>query len=530
VWKGEYARNAVLLEKAEAEIRCRKASPLGAIRVKLMLGIHYWLTAKHEVALGNLSEGLQLAAETGVHVFDSELWSFRAAVEMTQGRMEPAQEALRQQMSSLASRKKTLDAYYYHVNAAWHALLQGAPSLAAEHLQTVSAATARLGTPYYRALWHIGMTQTEFLLDRPGNAAMHLRAAQSIAAAMKSQVLEWYAFLIEAWLLLEEEKETEGLLALHRGLSLGRRYGFVHLEFCQPAVMRLLCARALEENIEPEHVQGLILKLALAPPVADNGRHGMSSNLEAWPFPVKIYTLGRFEVHIDGKPLVVPGKEQKKPLELLKSLIALGASEVPVNSLTDALWPEADGDLAHKSFEMALSRLRRLLGGDSRVLYRSRRITLNPQLCWVDTLALGRLLDILPDVPARQVPQLCDKALALYRGGFLDAGDAPRCAVSQREVLKSRVLSLILATGCAREEAGEWERAAEYYARGIEMDHLAEEFHRRLMQCQRQLGNHSDAVRTYLRCRSLLRDELGIEPSPETTAVYLSIVQRSSEP
>lgn len=41
--------------------------------------------------------------------------------------------------------------------------------------------------------------------------------------------------------------------------------------------------------------------------------------------------------------------------------------------------------------------------------------------------------------------------------------------------------------------------------------------------CQRNLGNHADSVKTYHRCRSLLQTELGIAPSPETTAVYSSI-------
>ncbi len=466
VWKGEYDRNAVLLERAEAEMRFRKTSPLGIIRVKLMLGIHCWITAEYDAAIGNLSEGLRIAAESGVHVFDSELWSFRAAAEMTRGHMERAAEALERQRVSVASGGKALDAYYYHVGAAWRALLEENPSLAAEHLHTISATTERMGTPYYRALWHIGMAQTEFLLDRPADAAMHLKAAQSIGSAMESPVLEWYAFLIDASLQLEQGRQAEGLLALRRGLSLGKRYGFVHLEFYRPAIMRVLFARALEENIEPEYVKGVIRKSALSPPVKAGLHHGPVFCPETWPFAVKIYTLGRFEIHIDGQPLVFSGKEQKKPLGLLKALIAFGASEVPQDRLTDELWPEADGDLAHKSFEMTLSRLRRLLFGEVRVLCRSRKVTLNPLNCWVDAVALSRLLNAMPDTPAKHIPLLCDRALALYRGEFLDTGDAPVCAVPRREVLKSRVLTLILAAGCFLEETGDWERAAGYFSRG----------------------------------------------------------------
>ena len=66
--------------------------------------------------------------------------------------------------------------------------------------------------------------------------------------------------------------------------------------------------------------------------------------LEEWPYPIKIYTLGRFEIIRDDEPLHFSGKEQKKPLELLKALIAFGGRDVPEERLTDALWPDADGD------------------------------------------------------------------------------------------------------------------------------------------------------------------------------------------
>jgi LuxR family transcriptional regulator, maltose regulon positive regulatory protein len=65
----------------------------------------------------------------------------------------------------------------------------------------------------------------------------------------------------------------------------------------------------------------------------------------------------------DDEPRHFSGKEQKKPLGMLKVLIAFGGRDVPVERLTDALWHDANGDQAHKSFETTRSQLRRLLGG-----------------------------------------------------------------------------------------------------------------------------------------------------------------------
>lgn len=339
--------------------------------------------------------------------------------------------------------------------------------------------------------------------------------------------MNWYSLLIEAWFLLEQGKETEGLLALHRGLSLGRRYGFIHLEFYQPVIMRSLFARALDEDIETDYVKGVIRKLNLSPPLAENVRPWADSYAEGWPFPVKIYTLGRFEILICEETLQFSNKEQKKPLEMLKTLIALGGAEVAEEQITDVLWPDVDGDLAHKSFETTLSRLRRLLGEDACLLYRSRRLSLNPVDCWVDILALGRHFDALRSASAEDAAVLREKILALYGGAFLESDTTTRPAMILREKMMNGVLGVLVSEGLACEQREEWANAGEYYARGIAIDSLAEEFYQRLMICQRELGNYSGAARTYLNCRNLLRSELGIAPSPKTTAVYYSLKRNS---
>ncbi len=526
LWRGEYDKNALLLERAAVEVRHRQPSPFALIRIKLMKGIHCWITAGYQEALQVLTEGLEISANSGVHIYDSLLWSFKAAAELAPGNLANAELALQQQLRSLLGMENALNVFFYHVNASWLALLCNNPSRAAGHLEAVSGQIERMGTPYYRALWHIGMAQAAFMQGRTGEATTLVRTAHRISLSMKSQVMEWYSLLLEAWFLLQDGMRSEGLLALHRGFGLGRRHGYLHLEFYQPAVMGFLCATALEERIEPEYVKGLIRKLHLAPPVTDSGVEPSAALLEEWPYPVKVYTLGRFEIIRDSEPLPFSGKEQKKPLELLKSLIAFGGRDVPEERLTDVLWPDADGDQARKSFETTLSRLRRLLGRDDVVTCRTRQLTINPLYCWVDSLALRHIFDRAQALADDQSVLSCEKALGLNKGAFLPADSALPWVLSSRETLKNRLLRIVLAAGRQNERVGEWEKASELYTKGIETDSLAEEFYRRLMICQKRLGNHADAVRSYKRCRSLLQSELGIEPSPETTAVYTAIIQQ----
>ena len=65
--------------------------------------------------------------------------------------------------------------------------------------------------------------------------------------------------------------------------------------------------------------------------------------------------------------------------------------------------------------------------------------------------------------------------------------------------------------------------SAAAYQVGIEVDSLAEQFHRGLMMCHRELGDHGAAVQAYRRCSELLLKRLGVQPSSRTLAIYQSV-------
>lgn len=484
----------------------------------MMQGVHCWVTAQYDEALKSLSGALGIAKKSGVHVFDSLLWSFQAAALMATGRLEQAQTALEQQKESLVALHNTLDIFFYHINCAWYALLQGKAALAAEHLELIALQVEKIGTPYYRALWHIGMAQASFGQGRKTEAEKHISTALRIGREMNSQVVEWYGLIVSAWFCLQEGQEKDGLDALARGFLLGSRHGYVHLEFYQPAVMQALCAKALDQGLEPDYARELIRKLRLAPPVGACG-------LENWPFPLRIRTLGCFEIWKNDAPVPFTGKVQKKPLDLLKTLIAAGGVNVSVKSLTDELWPDAAGDMACKSFETTLGRLRLLLGEKGYLHCSAGQLSLDPLSCRVDSLELETLFNELRKTPDDRANPLWDKASALYRGPFLPSEGLP-WAAHRRAALKNGMFRCIIAAGRHHEQAGAWEQAAVWWMRGLDVDDLVEYFHQRLMVCHAKLGSNSEAAQAYLHCRRRLRDQLGIDPSAQTDTLYSSIVKK----
>ena len=93
-----------------------------------------------------------------------------------------------------------------------------------------------------------------------------------------------------------------------------------------PSLMSRLCSVALKAGIEVEYARTMIRTRGLVP-------EEPSADVASWPWPTRIFTLGRFEILVEDKPIDTT-RLQKKPLSLLKALIALGGERVREESLS----------------------------------------------------------------------------------------------------------------------------------------------------------------------------------------------------
>jgi DNA-binding SARP family transcriptional activator len=247
--------------------------------------------------------------------------------------------------------------------------------------------------------------------------------------------------------------------------------------------------------------------------------------------PLRIYTLGRFSIQLNGHAVSAKQSRQHRPLELLQALIALGGRDVAVGVLTQALWPDADGDLAQNTFDVTLHRLRRMLEINDLLLLNDHRLTLNSHLAWVDVWTFERLINhaerLLPragdQVVMRQLARVSERLLTLYQGNFLDREAGNAWSLTLRERLRSKLLRHILDNGQVWEQLGEWERAIRFYRKGLEIDPLTEALYQRLMICFRETGQRGDALAIFHRCQAILHRVFQIAPSPTTLALYASL-------
>ena len=290
-----------------------------------------------------------------------------------------------------------------------------------------------------------------------------------------------------------------------------------------PTFGATMCALALEHGIEAKFVRRVIEV------------HGFAAPPEAgaeWPWPLKIVTFGRFELLRDDAVLALAGKTQKKPSRTAQGAHRAGRSwhrQATARGLP----------LGRSGAGCRVSGARH---GDAAIAKADRAAGRNPHRGWQGAArrgaSLGRRLGLRSrrrDAAgaAARCQSRCNRScaprrtpFARYRGAFLENEEPRRWLLAARDRWRNRFLRSLSDAGRYWERHERWSDAIAMYERGIEVDTLAEDLYRRLMQCHLARRQLAEAARVYRRCREMLSVQLGIAPSAETEALFQTIYKR----
>lgn len=421
-------------------------------------------------------------------------------------------EPLFEQMAQALDATRLYDVARRHHLSARRSLLDPADSgPALYYAQAAVELVERSGYPAHDAAM-LYVTYA-YVCARRGDVPAALAAVEKVAAqasgSQQRQQQSLALFLRAYAMLLNEPLPHVGAL-LQQAFAEAERlqwFGFRPV----PEVAARLVEAALRLDIDAAaYARRLIALRRLAPP-------GYTA---AWPWPVRLVTLGRFQLCIRDTPHAADGKLPRKTLELLLYIAGSPQLTVAADRLTASLWPELEGDMARGAFRTALHRLRRLLGDAEAVAFDGASVRLDPARVWVDALAFERLADALEHELQRDqgVRARFDgmEALSLYAGHFL--ADQPEASwlLGPRQRLRSRLQRLTATLGEHLERGGEAPQARALYARAVELDPLDEESARRLMLLLQDAGESSAALEVYRALRQRLSVELGQPPSAQT--------------
>lgn len=239
---------------------------------------------------------------------------------------------------------------------------------------------------------------------------------------------------------------------------------------------------------------------------------------------LRLAFLGGFQVTARGR--VISRFESDKGRALLAYLAVNEKRPYQRETLAALFWPEASASDGRNNLRQALFKLKQSLGETEQPYFITTRTTIQfhrLQTDWLDIEA----------IPQAGAPEL----LQLYTGLFLDQLHLPDCqefeewVLVQREWYHQQVMSRFYQLAEEALSVGDYYNAAQLAARQISLDRWREESHRQLMRVLAAQGKVSAALSQYASCRAILAEELGIEPTIETTNLYQHLLAlRQSEP
>lgn len=242
-----------------------------------------------------------------------------------------------------------------------------------------------------------------------------------------------------------------------------------------------------------------------------------------------IRLLGGLTIEQGGE--AVTGLVTRKA-EVLLAYLAVERRPHGRENLATLFWDDRSQEQALSNLRTLLTSLRRQL--EPYLVIERATVAINPAAnVWVDSVAFEGLT-------ASQGEEISDEqleeALALYQGEFLEgvfvreSQGLEEWAALRRERLRQQVASIRQRLALHALHQREYSRGIDHARALVALDPLRESNHRLLMRLLARSGQLNGALAYFATCRQILADELGVEPSAETMALYERIRQARQLP
>ncbi|NTU78512.1 MAG: transcriptional regulator [Chloroflexales bacterium] len=246
-------------------------------------------------------------------------------------------------------------------------------------------------------------------------------------------------------------------------------------------------------------------------------------------YTLRVQMLGSFRVWRGAQEIQAREWQREKARQLFQLLLTYRGHWVQREQICAWLWPDADLDAAERQFKVTLNALNAALepARPPRVApFFVRRQGLAYSFApsygvWIDVdeFELRAAAAVASDDPdfARRNAQI---AVSLYRGDYLAESLYDPWTTEERERLTARFLSIAVSYATRLSAEGDQAQAVQLCEQVLRRDRCYEEAYQALMRAHARAGSRSQALRSYTRCAQSLRDELAMDPLPETIALY----------
>lgn len=237
------------------------------------------------------------------------------------------------------------------------------------------------------------------------------------------------------------------------------------------------------------------------------------------------------QLRLLGSPTITLGGDtsltERLPGKAQAILFYLAVSGRPQSRpvLAGLLWGDLPEAAARANLRRALVDLRQRVGDYLQIDRQTVGFSGEAQV-WTDAVELS------PEIDETSSPgnaERLQKAVGLYRGEFLagfyirDAPDFESWVAAERERLRGLVVQGLTLLTDHHLNQGELAQGIAAIRRVLALEPWREEAHRQLMRLLARNGQRGAALAQFESCRQILDEELGVEPEPETVALYEGI-------
>jgi DNA-binding SARP family transcriptional activator len=327
--------------------------------------------------------------------------------------------------------------------------------------------------------------------------------------------------LHQVWQLQPDSAYNRQLLAAAREL-----YSAFQKAIDEAESLRQAHQQAVEREYSLEQTLQALLGKAFSP------AHPLANSEAITPHSLTIRCLGAF--HVFYRDRLITDWNGLKGLAVLKYLVSQRGRPVNKDVLMEAIWPESGPETARRNLHQAVYSLRQTLRSNDatfqHIEFYNDYYRINSELdLWIDFVAFEQLAQEGQQLMAagrmEAAAQSYARAEALYQGDFFEGDLYEAWTAPQREQLRRLYLDITSWRLEQLVERKEFAAASLLAQKLLAQDSCHEQAHRCLMMVYAAQGQRHLAVRQYLACVQLLRTELDLTPSAETTALYRQIVE-----
>jgi DNA-binding SARP family transcriptional activator len=245
--------------------------------------------------------------------------------------------------------------------------------------------------------------------------------------------------------------------------------------------------------------------------------------------------LGGLEIRVGDRTITERDWRKRKARLLFVMLAVHRGCDIARERIFDHLWPDMTEEQARNNFYVAWSTMKSALtGGAGRsgacpfVQSRRGRCRIDSRFVSLDIDEFEQLVHGCRDaMRGGEMGALLEGLTRLdqvYRGDLLPGDLYDDWFVDMRERCRLDFLDTMAQGALSLAEHGRVREALGFARRALHQDPTREDLYQIEMHCQALSGQRTAAMDTFMRCRRRLAEDLGLDPSAQTRAMYQQLL------